>query len=81
MADSSFKTWYDDIRIHPSDAMMKTFVYDPITLRLTATLDENNYATFYEYDDEGNLIFLKQETERGIMTVKETRQSTKKLGN
>jgi hypothetical protein len=41
-----------------------------------AELDENNYSTFYEYDDEGNLMRLKKETERGIMTIKETRQHT-----
>ena len=66
----------DDIRVHPFNANMKSFVYDPITLRLMAELDENNYATYYEYDDEGNLMRQKKETERGIMTIKETRQNT-----
>ena len=37
-----------------------------------AVLDENNYATFYEYDLERNLIRVKKETERGIKTIKET---------
>jgi len=66
----------DDIRVHPFNANMKSFVYDPVTLRLMAELDENNYATYYEYDDEGNLMRQKKETERGIMTIKETRQNT-----
>lgn len=66
----------DDIRIHPFNSNMKSFVYDPVSLRLMAELDENNYSTFYEYDDEGNLMRLKKETERGIMTIKETRQHT-----
>jgi hypothetical protein len=70
--------YYDDIRIFPTDGQMKTYVYDPITLRLTATLDENNYATFYEYDEEGKLIRVKKETEKGIMTIQESREGTKK---
>lgn len=54
---------------------MKSFVYDPVNLRLMAELDENNYATFYEYDDDGTLIRVKKETERGVKTIKETRSS------
>lgn len=70
--------YFDDIRIFPEDGQMKTYVYDPVTLRLTATLDENNYATFYEYDEEGKLIRVKKETEKGIMTIQEIRESSKK---
>lgn len=60
---------------------MKSFVYDPISLRFMAELDENNYATFYEYDDDGTLIRVKKETERGIQTIKETRSSLSQLNN
>jgi hypothetical protein len=67
--------YFDDIRFHPWHANMKSFVYDPISLRLMAVLDENNYATFYEYDDEGMLIRVKRETERGIMTIEEHRSA------
>ena len=67
------KVLVDDIRMHPYNALMKSYAYDPVNLRLMAELDENNYATFYEYDDDGTLIRVKKETERGIMTVKETR--------
>ncbi len=67
--------YYDDIRIEPFAAEMKTYVYDPFSLRLLATLDENNYATIYEYNDEGILMRVKKETERGIMTIKESRSS------
>lgn len=69
----------DDIRIHPFNSNMKSFVYDPVSLRLMAELDENNYSTYYEYDDQGNLIRLKKETEKGIMTIKETRQNTQTI--
>jgi hypothetical protein len=69
--------YFDDVRIHPWLGNMKSFAYDPVSLRLMATLDENNYATFYEYDDEGMLIRTKKETERGIMTVEEHRSVLK----
>ncbi|WP_343673839.1 hypothetical protein [Chitinophaga sp.] len=67
--------YFDDLRVHPYNANMKSYVYDEASLRLMAELDENNYATFYEYDDEGDLIRLKKETERGIMTIKESRSA------
>ncbi|KAA2243190.1 hypothetical protein F0L74_11790 [Chitinophaga agrisoli] len=67
--------YFDDVRVHPYNANMKSFVYNAINLRLMAELDENNYATFYEYDDDGTLIRLKKETERGIKTIKETRSA------
>ncbi|WP_276482887.1 hypothetical protein [Paraflavitalea pollutisoli] len=67
--------YFDDLRIHPYNANMKSFVFHPVNLRLLAELDENNYATMYEYDDEGTLIRLKKETQRGIKTIKETRSA------
>jgi hypothetical protein len=74
-ATSGTPVFFDDIRIQPFNANMKSFVYNPVNLRLMAELDENNYATFYEYDDEGTLIRLKKETEQGIKTIKETRSA------
>jgi hypothetical protein len=72
---SSTAVFFDDIRIQPFNANMKSFVYNPVNIRLMAELDENNYATFYEYDDDGTLIRVKKETERGIKTIKETRSA------
>lgn len=74
-ASDSSTTYFDDIRIHPFNAEMKSYVYNPVNLRLMAELDENNYGTFYEYDDDGTLIRVKKETERGIQTIKETRSA------
>ncbi|GEP89284.1 hypothetical protein SAMN05660909_01628 [Chitinophaga terrae (ex Kim and Jung 2007)] len=68
----------DDLRIFPFDATMKSYAYDESTLRLMAEMDENNFATFYEYDEEGTLIRVKKETDRGIMTLKESRSVFKK---
>lgn len=73
--NSSSAIYYDDIRIHPFNANMKSYVYDPVNLRLVAELDANNYATFYEYDEEGTLIRTKAETREGIKTITETRSA------
>ncbi|HTN18380.1 MAG TPA: hypothetical protein VL092_11900 [Chitinophagaceae bacterium] len=70
--------YIDDLRFYPADANMKSFVYNYLTQKLMATLDENNYATFYEYDQEGNLIRTKRETERGIITLSESRSANPK---
>ena len=71
--------YFDDIRFYPYDGSLKSFVYDEDTQRLMAELDENNYATFYEYDLEGGLIRVKKETEKGIYTIQETRSNTAKI--
>src|SRR5262249_6146544 len=73
--DDSTTVFFDDLRIHLFNANMKSFVYNPTNLRLMAEQDENNYSTFYEYDDDGTLIRVKKETERGIQTIKETRSA------
>jgi len=75
LATGNVDVYFDDIRVHPYNANMKSFVYDAQNLRLMAELDENNYATFYEYDDDGTLTRVKKETERGIKTIKETRSA------
>jgi hypothetical protein len=68
-------TYVDDIRVYPYSANMKAFVYHPVNQKLVATLDENNYASFYEYDQEGNLVRTKKETDKGIITVMESRSA------
>ena len=67
------KIYFDDFRIHSAQANMVSHVYDKRTHRLMASLDENNYAVFYEYDDEGMLIRKKRETEIGVITIDEKR--------
>lgn len=68
--------YFDDIRIHPLQGSMKTFVYDPETFKLMSELDENNYSTFYEYDNEGGLVRVKKETAKGVKTIQETRSGS-----
>lgn len=74
--------YFDDVRVFPMEGGMVTYVYDPVTMRLVAQQDDNNFSTFYEYDEAGNLVRVKKETERGILTIKESRQNLiKKVTN
>jgi hypothetical protein len=75
-AVGSIPIYYDDIRFFPVEGSMKSYVYDPVTLRYVAELDERHFATFYEYDEEGKLKRVKKETERGVMTIQESTNST-----
>ena len=74
-------TFFDDLRIFPSDGNMVSYVYDDVNLRLTYSLDENNYFTKNEYNNQGELIRIKKETEKGIITIKEGFSSLLKLHN
>lgn len=76
--DGEVRAFFDDFRMHPFDAKMAGHVYHSVHLKVLAELDDNNYATFYEYDDEGSLVRVKRETEKGIITIQESRKSIKK---
>lgn len=66
--------WVDDLRLFPIDANMQSYVYDYSSHRLVATLDAENFSTYYYYDNEGNLRLVKKETVSGIVTLSETEQ-------
>jgi len=70
---TSLDCFFDDIRFFPFNGNLKSFVFDGHNLKLTGQHDENNYTSFWEYDKEGKLNRVKKETERGIMTIKESR--------
>jgi len=76
LEDSEFLL-IDDVRIQPFNSEMVSYVIDPVSLRLWATLDSRNFATFYQYDEEGSLVRIIQETERGKVTVQENRAGIK----
>lgn len=70
--------YMDDFRIQPFNASMNCFVYDPYQLRIWAELDDRNYATIYEYDQEGLLVRKKKETQKTIYTLNESRSGLPK---
>lgn len=71
------ETYFDDIRIHPKEGNMQTYVYDNLDYKLRAVLDENNYATMYSYDNQGSLFLVKKETAKGVKTIQESRVNVK----
>ncbi len=50
--------WFDDIRLHPADAQMLTYTYDPL-VGLTSQSDIQNVATLYEYDSFNRLLRIR----------------------
>ncbi|HTJ48128.1 MAG TPA: PKD domain-containing protein [Cyclobacteriaceae bacterium] len=68
---TSGTVWYDDLRLHPLNGNMKSYVYNMNDYRLRAILDEENFASFFYYDQEGSLRSTKKETEDGIKTISE----------
>lgn len=50
--------WFDDIRLHPSQARMVTYTHDPL-IGMTSQADMNNRFTYYEYDALGRLILIR----------------------
>lgn len=73
-----FGTLVDDIRIYPEQSSIQSYVYSGSDHKLKAMLDQNNYATFYKYEQDGSLAKLEKETETGRLTIKENRKNTAK---
>ncbi|PCI97468.1 MAG: hypothetical protein COB15_07845 [Flavobacteriales bacterium] len=65
--------YFDDIRVHPFDSEMEAQIIDAVQQRPMATLDNRNFATIYQYDEDGSMIRTIKETERGKQTVEESR--------
>lgn len=69
--------YYDDLRVYPSAGNIKAYVYHPFKSYLMAVLNEQNYATYYEYNTRNQLVRLKKETEKGIITMTENIKNLK----
>lgn len=54
---------YDDIRIHPADAQMTTYTFEPL-VGMTSKTDPSNRMTSYEYDALGRLQRVRDEQGR-----------------
>lgn len=59
---------YDDVRIHPKDALITTYTYQPL-IGMTSMTDVKCNTTYYEYDD---LLRLKTIKDQDGKIVKKT---------
>lgn len=71
--NSSSDVFIDDLRIQPVESAMECYVYNPDNYLLKAKLDDNNYFTKYQYNGNGDLISTIQETEKGIISLSESK--------
>jgi hypothetical protein len=72
---SSLTISLDDVLVLPYEASVNMFAYDLVSLKLLSQLDENGFATHYDYDPAGNLYQVRKETEKGIKTIQHTVQN------
>jgi YD repeat-containing protein len=68
----STTAWFDDLMIRPVDAPITGTVYDPKTARVIATLDNENFASWFEYDAAGRVTATYVETRLGVKKTSET---------
>jgi len=54
------KVWFDDLRLHPSDAQMTSYTYLPL-VGMTSSTDNKNMTLNYEYDGFQRLMNIKDQ--------------------
>lgn len=69
---------FDDFRVHPVSNAFDANVYDDHTGLLMATLDKENIATKFYYDNAYRVIRVEKETKSGFKKVSETAYGFKK---
>lgn len=64
--------YIDDMRLQPVNSNVSGYVYDESRGLLTASLDNENFATIYTYDAANRLIKIEKETALGLKKLSET---------
>lgn len=69
----------DDIMFKPINSHVSAYSYNIYKNRLDAVLDDDDFATYYQYDGDGNLLRNLKETPMGLRTINEKsfKQTTK----
>lgn len=64
--------YFDDLAFHPKDAVLTGNVYNEKTGLLVAQLDNENFATLYNYDNAGRVLTTYKEYSGGTKKITET---------
>lgn len=78
-AQNGYTLLIDDVCFHPLDAGVSMTVYNPTDFKVVAQLDDQHFATIYEYNQKGMLVRKIIETERGRKTVTEQQMNMPKV--
>lgn len=70
--NGSGKAYFDDLAFHPKDAVMTGNVYNETTGALVARLDNDNFATLYNYDNALRLTSVVKEYSGGQKKITES---------
>lgn len=65
----------DELRLYPQGASINTYTYEPLT-GVTSECDANNRIIYYEYDDQGRLMHIR-DWKRNILKKMEYSYSSK----
>jgi hypothetical protein len=66
---TSGNAYFDDLSFHPKDAVITGNVYNDKTGLLVAQLDNENFATLYDYDEAGRIVATYKEYSGGTKKV------------
>jgi hypothetical protein len=67
----------DELRLHPKDAFMETYTYEPL-VGITSHTDQRHYTSYYEYDGMGRLATIRNRNKEIMEHYAYTYQSAKK---
>ncbi len=70
--NSTSKAYFDDFAVHPKDAVMTGNVYNEKTGALVAQLDNDNFATLYNYDNALRITTTYKEYSGGVKLISES---------
>jgi hypothetical protein len=72
------KVYIDDLLVRPYRSNTKCYIYNNKNDKLISILDENHFATYFQYNAKGDLIRKRKETYDGLKTIADAQYNTPK---